>query len=608
MTEGSHPHPASPPARLVAGCLAVVLALTTSLTAQLTAPAKATLELTTESASYAPGEIVHLIGKVAIDSGWHVNSHQPTYEWLIPTVLTLEVPAGWPEAIVTYPEGVLRTFAFETEGPLSVYEESVSIRATVHLPADAETGPVEVDATLRYQACDDRSCLPPATTTATAFFEVANASGAVAEPAATPAPGTRAAHTPVAAPKVAPHLGWILLLALGGGLILNAMPCVLPILSLKLFGLVRSAAAGRAHVVAGSLATSAGILVSFWGLATAAVVARAAGASVGWGIQFQEPVFVTFLAVVVVLFTLNLWGLFEVPLPAFLSRVGSGGGEGNAGHFASGLFATLMATPCSAPFLGTAVGFALGQPPLMIFAVFTAVGTGMALPYLALAISPGAVRWLPRPGDWMDTLKGALGFLLAGAAVWLFYVLSAQVPPHRVAAIQLALLMLALAVWVRRRTRRRWTGALAATAVVGLAVGALLVAHGGTAEGGRATRTAEVRLIPWVTFDRTEAEHLSAEGRLVFVDVTADWCFTCKVNERLVLETTPVAEAFERHEVVAMRADWTNRDEEIATFLADHGKYGIPFYLLYRPGREPHLFPELLTQGDVLEVLNEAAG
>ena len=258
----------------------------------------------------------------------------------------------------------------------------------------------------------------------------------------------------------------MLLLALVGGLILNAMPCVLPVLSLKVFGLVRSAGHGRSEVVRGALATAAGIIVSFLALAIAAIGAKAAGAAVGWGIQFQRPGFVAFLAVVVVLFCLNLWGLFEIPLPQRLARLGgigigtgvstgasgaSGPREGLAGHFFSGLFATLMATPCSAPFLGTAIGFALAQPAPVVFAIFAALGLGMALPYLLIAAAPGVARLLPRPGAWMETVRGVMGFLLAAAAVWLFYVLSSQVAPEQLAAIQLGLLGIALFTWIQHR-------------------------------------------------------------------------------------------------------------------------------------------------------------
>ena len=386
------------------------------------------------------------------------------------------------------------------------------------------------------------------------------------------------------------------------------MPCVLPVLSLKIFGLVKSAGEGRSAVVSGALATAAGILVSFWGLAIAAIVARSAGAAVGWGVQFQEPVFVTFLVVVVLLFTLNLWGVFEVPLPRFAQKLGGGGqSEGTAGHFASGLFATLMATPCSAPFLGTALGFALGQPAPTVFLTFTAVGIGMALPYLAVAATPRSLAILPKPGAWMAQLKGVMGFLLAGAAIWLLYVLAGQMPAERVAFLQGALLLLALFVWLRSSAGKVGRS-VATVGMLAALVTAFWISGSARAQQQALAASEETNLIAWASFDRTEAERLADEGRLVFVDVTADWCFTCKVNERLVLETEETAGLFERHEVIPMKADWTNRSDAIAQFLADHGRYGIPFYLLYRPGEEPHLFSELLTKDAVAKAVEAAAG
>jgi thiol:disulfide interchange protein len=271
-----------------------------------------------------------------------------------------------------------------------------------------------------------------------------------------------------------------------------------------------------------------------------------------------------------------------------------------------------MATPCSAPFLGTALAFALAQPAGTIFAVFTAVGLGMALPYLVLAAAPRTARLLPRPGAWMDSLRKAMGFLLAGAAVWLLYVLGSQVSPERRAWIELAMLGIALLVWLRHRAA---AGPRVAMVRRGAGVGVALLVLVALGVGWRAGEVQAAvdgqetaGLIAWETFDRARAEALAAEGRLVFVDVTADWCFTCKVNERLVLETEPMAAAFARLEVVAMKADWTNRNDEIAAFLEEHGRYGIPFYLLYRPGADPHVFGELISRDGVIRVLEEAAG
>jgi suppressor for copper-sensitivity B len=711
---------------------------------------KAKLALQAERTACEAGGTARISALVAIEPGWHVNSHTPTFDYLIPTVLELELPAGWPRPAVEYPPAQRKSFTF-AEVPLSVYDGDVVIQALVRVPAGAARGAFPIRARLQYQACNDSQCLPPVTTLSQLTLHVGGASptgrtaatAAVGSPpaagpgiaaagpgtaaadggsggpgpdggtaklggaapvadAAAPAPlpahrparlagagaaaapgkrarreagssspagapaGTAAgtatgspagpsAGTPpeavpgtgelrppaaaaaAAAPRHPPrpvNLAGMLLIAALGGLILNAMPCVLPVLSLKVFGLVRSGAHGRREMVRGALATAAGILVSFWALAALAVAAAAAGNAVGWGVQFQRPGFVAFLAVVVTLFCLNLWGLFEIPLPRALAHLGgAGSGEGLAGHFGSGLFATLMATPCSAPFLGTAVGFALTQPAPTVFAIFTAVGAGLALPYLVLAADPGVSRLLPRPGAWMETLRGVMGFLLAGSAIWLLYVLAAQVSPERLALVEVGLLVIALCTWLRHRAEVRQAESAAAGRAGGArpgassgragarAAGAALaaaavaaVALAATGAGGRATAPSLAAgsgpggPIAWVAFDRARAETLAASGRLVFVDVTADWCFTCKVNERWVLDTPEVAAAFAAHRVLPMRADWTNRDDAITRFLADHGRYGIPFYLLYRPGREPYVFSELPSKSAILAALDAAAG
>lgn len=549
--------------------------------------------------SYAPGETATLELLATVEDGWHVNSHTPTYDYLIPTTLTLAVGFPSPALRVTWPEPKLATFTF-AEVPLSVFDGVVRVVASFEIPADAPVGASQATVTLGYQACDDRSCEAPNSTTRDLELVVGTVGGPTAE---FTAPADPAAAAEPATALTTPGLLAMVLFGLIGGVILNLMPCVLPVLSLKVFGLVRAAGVGRREVVRGALATSAGIVASFLALAVAAVIARQAGAAVGWGVQFQHPTFLVFLLVTVALFALNLWGVFEITLPGAIADAAdaSSSSDGLGGHFASGLFATLMATPCSAPFLGTAVSFALGQPAAATFAVFAAVGIGMALPYLLLAASPGAARLLPRPGAWMDTLKGVLGFLLAGAGVWLLYVLAAIVSPETLAVVEAGLLVLALGLWLRTRGRNKVLGTLLALFA---AVGTIAVAR---AEAG-AARVADAGgetegLIEWIPFDEATAEQLAAQGRLVFVDVTADWCLTCKVNERLVLARDAVGEAFAEHEVVAMKADWTRRDDTIAAYLAKHGRTGIPFYVLYRPGSAPHVFGEVLTVETVVDAV-----
>lgn len=575
--------------------------------AQLAPMEKAEVTVATDRTAYAAGESARLLVELAIEDGWHVNANPATFDYLIPTAASAEVPDGWPAAESEYPPGVMRTFEFADQ-PLSVYEETATLALRTAVPAGAAAGAVEIPVTVTYQACDHKRCLPPITKT----YPVALTVGPGGEPTEAGlayAGGAAPAATP---PSESPRPGLALMLLLGlvGGLILNVMPCVLPVLSLKLLGLVKGAGQSRGEVTTGALVTSLGILASFWALAAAAIAARAAGAAVGWGQQFQEPVFVAVLAIVITFFCLNLWGLFEIGLPRWLARSSAGtGGTGLSGHFGSGLFTTVMATPCSAPFLGTAVAFALTQPASTVIAVATAIGAGMALPYLLLALAPGSVRWLPKPGVWMDRLKVVMGFLLAATVVWLLYVFAAQVDRLTVAWLELGLLALALFLWMRHRltapvARRLGTAGALASVVLTLGLAANAPARGNGDGDGNPEQT--VRLIEWVPFDRAEAERLAAAGELVFVDVTADWCVTCKFNERLVLETEEVAELFERHDVVPMKADWTNRSRPIAQFLADHGRYGIPFYLLYRPHQEPHVFSELITRQAVSEAVQQA--
>ncbi len=583
----------------LAGIRAAVLCVSLTLFAQLhaadracefTEMEKACLSLAQSGA--ADGETVRLTATLHIAPGWHSNSHTPTFDYLIPTTLDFELPEGWGPATTTYPDGEMMSFAFVDE-PISVYDGETTVTVLIPAPGIEPGTDYPIRGALRYQACDDSRCLPPVTTQEEIGVSFGGGGAALGAQSAAPPPLSRPPGSLTA----------MLALAVLGGLILNVMPCVLPVLSLKLLSLARKAGARRGEVVTGAVATTAGILFSFWALALAAVAARASGQVVGWGVQFQQPSFVAFLTVVVVLFCLNMWGVFEVNLPQRLAGVATQAPhEGVKGHFATGLFATLMATPCTAPALGTAVGFALSQDAVTVFAMFSAVGVGMALPYLVLAVFPNAARWLPRPGAWMMHLKIVLGFLLAAAAVWLLYVMRTQVSAERLLVFELLLLTVALLLWAGGRFRQnalRRLGGAGALATMVLAVGLVARAQPQTAPES----PPDNGLIAWVAFDRQAAERLAREGSLVFVDVTADWCLTCKVNEGLVLETEAVALAFEQFGVVPMKADWTSPDPAIAQFLMDHGRSGIPFYLLYAPGAPPHVFGELLTKGAILDAL-----
>ena len=397
-------------------------------------------------------------------------------------------------------------------------------------------------------------------------------------------------------------------LALLGGLILNLMPCVLPVLSLKLLQVLRYSGVAQQTVRAGFLASSAGILASFLVLAGGAIALKSAGVAVGWGFQFQQPVFLTVMVIILAGFSANLFGLFEIPMPAFLSRVGGSvrapEAPSLAGHALSGAFATLLATPCSAPFLGTALGFALARGPIEILAIFLFMGIGLALPYLLVAAFPGLVRMLPRPGPWITRLRAVLGLALIATSIWLLAVIANQIPVASVAVIVASLLLAGLFLVRIRRQRRRFLPAGAAALVV-LALVVPVIGPG--PDTGPATGTTTD--VNWQVFDRQRLDELVSAGRVVLVDVTADWCLTCKVNKALVLDQNPILERLLDHEITAMRADWTTPDSAIADYLASFGRYGIPFNAVYGPAHpEGVALPELLQSSVVLDAFRQASG
>jgi suppressor for copper-sensitivity B len=405
-------------------------------------------------------------------------------------------------------------------------------------------------------------------------------------------------NAPPAAPPAA--LLAMLAVALLGGLILNLMPCVLPVLAMKLASVVTLDAARARDVRRAFLATAAGIVSAFLLLALALVGLKLGGEAVGWGLQFQQPWFLAGMALVVVAFAANLWGWFEVPLPALLSDIG--GSRKLAGSFATGVFATLLATPCSAPFVGTAVGFALAQGPLQILAIFAALGVGLAAPYLAVAAFPGAARLLPRPGPWIGILRRLLGLALAGTAAWLVWVLSGQLGILAAGTLAAALVALAGGLFALRnaQTPRGRVTLVASVLLLALFLPPKL--------GYVPERVADTSTIAWQRFERGAIDMAVAEGKTVFVDVTADWCVTCQVNKRLVLSRAEIAEKLASDGVVALRADWTRPDPRIAAYLAEFGRYGIPFNAVYGPGAPGGLaLPELLSAEAVLGALGQAA-
>jgi thiol:disulfide interchange protein len=395
-------------------------------------------------------------------------------------------------------------------------------------------------------------------------------------------------------------LGWwqALVFAFVGGLILNLMPCVFPILSLKVLSLAAVPDPAKRHHH--GLAYSCGVVLSFAALGGGLIALRAGGAAIGWGFQLQSPVVVGLLAYLLLAMGLSLSGVAE-----FGSGVAGFGGklagrEGLIGAFFTGVLATVVATPCTAPFMGAALGAALVAPALLALAIFIVLGAGLAAPLLAASLVPGVARLLPRPGGWMEMLKQVLAFPLYATVAWLVWVLIQEVGPEQALMALFGLVLVGFAVWVYGRTRftavagRQVGGGLA---MAGLAAAVVLAAML-TPANGRAPLISDG--LAYEAFTPARLAALNAEHKPVFVNLTAAWCLTCIVNERATLDRDAVRDAFATHHVVALKGDWTRQDPEIATFLQSFGRSGVPLYLLYDGNGSATVLPQILTEAEVI--------
>jgi thiol:disulfide interchange protein/DsbC/DsbD-like thiol-disulfide interchange protein len=423
-----------------------------------------------------------------------------------------------------------------------------------------------------------------------------------------------------------------IVLAFAGGVILNLMPCVFPVLFLKGLALVQSSTAsederGRSHLLQHGLVYALGILASFWAIVAALLVLRAGGHHAGWGFQLQSPTFLAVLASFLFFFALSLAGQFDIGLTLTSAGGGLAQREGYAGSFFTGVLATVVATPCTAPLMGAAVGFALAQTPLLTFAVFTALGLGLAAPYLLLSWQPAWVRILPKPGAWMETLKQFTAIPLFGTAIWLAWVYG-QLYPAALGVSEIALLLacflvLAIAGWALGRWPARRGSTLAAVVLVGLGLAipisqARQAGHisasqtsaanqaGGTGQpvSGEAQVGSDGMLV-WAPYSQAAIDSAQAGGHPVFIDFTAAWCLSCQVNERIVLKTAEVQKALRDHKFTLLKADWTNEDPDISAKLASVNRAGVPTYVVYpgAVGSRADVLPELLTKDLVLKAI-----
>ena len=407
-------------------------------------------------------------------------------------------------------------------------------------------------------------------------------------------------------------IGSALLFALLGGLILNLMPCVFPVLSMKALALVEQAGKQPAQVRLHGLAYTGGILVSFMALAGLLAALKAGGTAVGWGFQFQSPLFVLLLAYLLFAVGLNLSGVFTIGESVAGVGANLAARGGYTGSFFTGVLAAVVATPCTAPFMGAAIGFAIAAPLPALFAVFLALGLGLALPYIALSVWPPLLRLMPKPGLWMERFKQFLAFPMYGAAIWLVWVLSLQAGAEGVLTALGGMLLIGFAAWLYDVTRA--SGRTARHAGSGFAALALIAAIGWGVTAGReaaprqaASPTAgptagAAEVTQWESYSREKFEALRAEGKPVFLNFTAAWCITCLVNERVALNRPDVAQAFRTGEVTYLKGDWTNQDADITAKLEEFGRSGVPLYVYYPAGRDsrPVVLPQILTVDIVL--------
>jgi thiol:disulfide interchange protein DsbD len=529
-------------------------------------------------------------------------------------VLQVAPPAGWKGSLAGayfFPADpvLLDHVAGQPVGRTAAGEYRLRLTESAYLPGEPERieGVLVLPDGGRFDAAGHRGLVVSA---AVADAKVAWAAEP-AEPVAASglAAGQGAGQAPAAGAAGGVGLLVAVLFALLGGVILNLMPCVFPILSLKALSLA-GRGGDRAGMRRDGLVFAAGVIVTFLAMAGLLMAVRASGAQVGWGYQLQSPAVVAALAALMFAIGLSLAGVFEVGVS--LTRLGGLGGSGEGSAFLTGVLATVVATPCTAPFMGAAVGAALVRPPVEGLLVFGALGVGMAAPYVALSLWPGLARRLPKPGRWMETFKQVLAFPMFAVAIWLVWVFGLQTGMGGAARLLFGLLLLAFAGWLIGRWPAIAISTRTRLATRALAIGAVVVA---VTAGAAATRGetpvpaggGEAAALDWKPWSAAAVQEHRGAGRPVFVDFTAAWCISCQVNERVALETPAVRRAFADRGVALLKADWTRRDPAITGALASFGRSGVPLYVYYPadPAAEPVVLPALLTPAIVLATLEK---
>ena len=548
-----------------------------------------------------------LIADITIPDNWHVNANIAADEFLKPS--SIEIAAQgikfgepkWPEPIKEYSEALdLENLVFKGHFQIRIPVESVS----------ADYDSLTTQATFHYQACDNSICLAPSQVT----FGIGLQSF--------PSVKKNESSTQVPAKIQSEHFdegssaGTLILLlsALLGGMILNLMPCVLPVLSLKLFSLIKQAGESRKRLLTLGIATTAGILTSFWVLAGIVAIIKAGGGNAGWGMQFQSAGFIAFMVVILTAFAMSFFGVFEVWIPGsattrmdFTSRK-----QGFAGAFFTGALLVLLSTPCSAPFLGTAMGFAFTTTTPVLFLFFTAAGLGLALPYLLVSAFPKVLKVFPKPGAWMVKLQKVMGVLLLCTVVWLLWIVNEQAGKFGVALFAAIAVASAVCSILLGKIAPPGVAFIREVSVAGASIvllSAFWFAFASPQYEARVNAIFEARAAQsvtsdgWYRYTPELIENFAKSKRTVFIDVTADWCLTCKANEAAVLNREDFRRTMEQMNVALVKADWTRETADVNTLLQSMGKSGVPAYAIYPAGDESRqiVLPELLTTDAIVK-------
>ena len=567
--------------------------------------------------------------EITIPDNWHVNANIAADEFLKPSSIEISAKGvhfgdpKWPEPIKEYSEALdLENLVFKGYFQIKLPVDSV----------DADYDTLTTQATFHYQACDNSICLAPSSVTfgvgPIGFNKKSNTASAVGNGSNLKKNGdseqgndegslANASETrPDNATNEGNSAGTLVLLlsALLGGLILNLMPCVLPVLSLKLFSLIKQAGESRKRLLMLGSATTVGILASFWLLAAIVAAVKAGGGNAGWGMQFQSAGFIAFMVVILSAFAMSFFGVFEIWLPgnATTKMDSAGRKQGLAGAFFTGALLVLLSTPCSAPFLGTAMGFAFTASTPVLFLFFTAAGIGLALPYMLVSAFPSVLKVFPKPGAWMVTLQKVMGVLLLGTVAWLLWVVHEQAGNYGVAVFAvIAFLSVILSFAIGKIAPPGVAFIREVAAVVGSIV--LLAAFWFAfaspkyeAEVNAIFDTRAAQLITedgWYRYTPELIEEFAKSGRTVFIDATADWCLTCKANEAAVLNREDFKHAMDSLNVARVKADWTRETPEVTALLKSMGKSGVPAYAIYPSGdaSKQIVLPELLTTNAIVE-------